>query len=34
MKNYYEILKVSKEATQQEIRKAYINLAQKLHPTR
>lgn len=32
MKNYYEILKVSKEATQQEIRKAYINLAQKLHP--
>lgn len=32
MKNYYEILGVNKNATQEQIRLAYINLAKKYHP--
>ncbi len=31
-KNFYEILKVPEDATQSEIRKAYIKLAKKYHP--
>lgn len=32
MKNYYDILGVSKNATQEEIKKAYRNLSKKYHP--
>jgi len=32
MKNYYRILNVSRDATQQEIRKAYLHLSQIHHP--
>lgn len=31
-KNYYEILEVNEQATQQEIKKAYFKLAKKYHP--
>ena len=32
MKTHYETLKISQNATSEEIRKAYINLAKNLHP--
>ena len=32
MKNFYEILEVSKEATKDEIKKSFRNLAKKYHP--
>ena len=32
MKNYYEILDIEKNATQEDIKKAYKNLAKKYHP--
>jgi len=33
-KNYYEILEIDKNATELDIRKAYIELAKKAHPDR
>lgn len=32
MKNYYEVLEVSKDATREEIKKAFRRLAKKYHP--
>ena len=32
MKNYYEILEINKDASQDEIKKAYRTLAFKWHP--
>ena len=34
MKNYYDILNVSKNASQDEIKKAYRKVAMKYHPDR
>ncbi len=34
MKNYYEVLRVSSEADQEEIRKAFRTLAMQYHPDR
>ena len=34
MKNYYEVLGISKTASADEIKKAYRNLAFKYHPDR
>ena len=32
LKNYYKILEISENATQEEIKKAYKKMAQKYHP--